>query len=79
MRAAGTVPELRTSLKILKQSIGVEKATRKYIYALFSYGYGQQACKIADMRLPRKLWLDVLAPHRNSHTVQSRLVVVNHR
>ena len=55
----GTVPELRTILKNLRQAIGVEQATRKYIYTLFPYGYGQQACKIAGMRLPRKLWLDV--------------------
>ena len=55
----GTVPELRTILKHLKQTIGAEKATRKYVYTLFPYGYGQQACKIAGMRLPRKLWLDV--------------------
>ena len=55
----GTVPELRTILKSLRQTIGAEKATRKYIYTLFPYGYGQQACKIAGMRLPRKLWLDV--------------------
>lgn len=55
----GTVPELRTILKYLRQTIGAEKATRKYVYTLFPYGYGQQACKIAGMRLPRKLWLDV--------------------
>ena len=56
---SGIVPELRTILKSLKQTIGPEKATRKYIYTLFPYGYGQQACRIAGMRLPRKLWLDV--------------------
>ena len=56
---AGTVPELRTILKHLKQSSSAENATRKYIYTLFPFGYGQQACKIAGMRLPRKLWLDV--------------------
>ncbi len=55
----GTVPELRTILKNLRQTIGADKATRKYVYTLFPYGYGQQACKIAGMRLPRKLWLDV--------------------
>jgi tRNA 2-thiouridine synthesizing protein E len=36
-----------------------EKATRKYVYQLFPYGYGQQACKIAGMRKPLKLMLDV--------------------
>lgn len=56
---SGIVPELRTILKNLKQSVGADKATRKYVYTLFPYGYGQQACKIAGMRLPRKLWLDV--------------------
>lgn len=54
-----TVPELRTIMKKLKQTSDEDKATRKYIYHLFPYGYGQQACKIAGMRLPRKLWLDV--------------------
>ena len=55
----GTVPELRTILKKLKPGDGNEKATRKYIYTLFPYGYGQQACKIAGMRKPLKLWLDL--------------------
>ena len=54
-----TVPELRTIMKNLKNTLGEDKATRKFIYQLFPYGYGQQACKIAGMRLPRKLWLDV--------------------
>jgi len=35
------------------------KIDRKYIYNLFPYGYGQQACKIAGMREPKKLWLDL--------------------
>ncbi len=56
---SGIVPELRTILKKLKESADPNTATRKYIYTLFPYGYGQQACKIAGMRLPRKLWLDV--------------------
>lgn len=55
----GTVPELRTILKKLKENIGKGNATRKYIYTLFPYGYGQQACKIAGMRKPLKLWLDL--------------------
>lgn len=53
------VPELRTLLKYLKEKYGQEKATRKYVYSLFPYGYGQQPCKIAGMRKPRKLMLDV--------------------
>ena len=53
------VPELRTILKRLRDKIGKENATRKYIYTLFPFGYGQQACKIAGMRKPLKLWLDL--------------------
>jgi TusE/DsrC/DsvC family sulfur relay protein len=53
------VPEARTLLKKLRERHGVETATRKYIYELFPYGYGQQACKIAGMRKPLKLMLDV--------------------
>ncbi len=56
---SGVVPELRTILKQLKLTIGKEQATRKYIYNLFPYGYGQQGCKIAGMRKPLKLWLDL--------------------
>ena len=55
----GSVPELRKILKQLKAQLGPEKATRKYVYALFPYGYGQQGCKIAGMRQPKKLWLDL--------------------
>lgn len=54
-----SVPEARTLLKFLKAQWGPEKATRRYLYRLFPYGYGQQACKIAGMRKPRKLMLDV--------------------
>ena len=53
------VPELRTFLLFLRKKYGKERATRKYVYRLFPYGYGQQACKIAGMRKPRKLMLDV--------------------
>ena len=55
----GIVPELRTILKKLRETIGKDSATRKYIYTLFPFGYGQQACKIAGMRKPLKLWLDL--------------------
>lgn len=54
-----SVPEARTLLKALGKKHGQTKATRKYLYGLFPYGYGQQACKIAGMRKPRKLMLDV--------------------
>jgi len=54
-----SVPEARHVLKYLQEQLGRDKATRKYLYSLFPYGYGQQACKIAGMRKPRKLMLDV--------------------
>lgn len=54
-----SVPEFRKALKTLKETLGLEKATRKYVYSLFPYGYGQQACKIAGMRKPLKLMLDL--------------------
>ena len=53
------VPELRHILKSMKLQMGKEKATRKFVYALFPYGYGQQGCLIAGMRQPKKLWLDL--------------------
>lgn len=54
-----SVPEARTILKGLKQRYGKEKATRKYLYQLFPHGYAQQACKVAGMRIPLKLMLDL--------------------
>ena len=54
-----SVPEARHALKDLRQKLGKDKATRKYLYSLFPYGYGQQACKIAGMRKPLKLMLDI--------------------
>ncbi len=54
-----SVPEARHALKDLRRKLGKEKATRKYLYSLFPYGYGQQACKIAGMRKPLKLMLDI--------------------
>lgn len=53
------VPEHRVLLRELRKRHGKDKATRKYIYAMFPYGYGQQACKIAGMRVPLKLLLDL--------------------
>lgn len=54
-----SVPELRKLLSYLKTTLGKDLATRKFVYNLFPYGYGQQACKIAGMRKPLKLMLDV--------------------
>lgn len=53
------IPEARRLLQALRKKHGKEKATRKYIYNMFPYGYGQQACKIAGMRVPLKLLLDL--------------------
>ncbi len=55
------VPEARAVLKHLKERANGEedKASRRYLYSLFPFGYGQQACKIAGMRKPLKLMLDV--------------------
>lgn len=56
-----SVPETRKALKWMKtaEEFGEEKATRKGLYGLFPYGFGQQACKIAGMRKPLKLMLDI--------------------
>ena len=53
------IPEHRKLLQALRKKHGKEKATRKYVYNMFPYGYGQQACKIAGMRVPLKLLLDL--------------------
>jgi tRNA 2-thiouridine synthesizing protein E len=53
------VPEARVLLKHMAATMGPDKASRRYLYRLFPMGYGQQACKIAGMRKPRKLMLDV--------------------
>lgn len=53
------VPEARVVLRHLKDEWGAERATRRYLYRLFPRGYGQQACKLAGMRKPLKLMLDV--------------------
>ena len=54
-----TVPEARHALKDLAEKLGKDTVNRKFLYRLFPYGYGQQACKIAGMRKPLKLMLDV--------------------
>ena len=53
------IPELRHALKFLGEKLGKDIVNRKFIYKLFPYGYGQQACKIAGMRKPLKLILDL--------------------
>jgi tRNA 2-thiouridine synthesizing protein E len=54
-----SVPEHRVLLQELRKRHGKEEATRKYVYNMFPYGYGQQACKNAGMRVPLKLLLDL--------------------
>ncbi len=54
-----SVPEARKMLKHMLSIWGKDKATRRYLYQLFPRGYGQQACKIAGMRKPLKLMLDI--------------------
>ena len=54
-----SVSEARRVLKALGEQLGKDKATRKFLDSLFPYGYGQQACKIAGMRKPLKLMLDL--------------------
>lgn len=54
-----SVPEARKVLRFMKEQWGAEKATRKYLYKLFPRGYAQQACKVAGMRKPLKLMLDL--------------------
>lgn len=53
------VPEARWLLKAMKQRLGEEKGTRRYLHHLFPHGYGPELCKVAGMTMPRKLMLDV--------------------
>ncbi len=53
------VPEARTLLAYLSERPGDKRAANRRLYDLFPRGYGQQACKIAGMRKPLKLMLDV--------------------
>jgi len=53
------IPEHRRLLQAIRKKHGKEKASRKYVYQMFPYGYGKQACKIAGMRVPLKLLLDL--------------------
>ncbi len=53
------VPEARWLLKGMKEKLGEDKGTRKYLHRLFPHGYGPELCKIAGMTMPRKVMLDV--------------------
>ena len=43
----------------LAEADGDKRAAKQALYELFPHGYGQQACRIAGMRKPLKLMLDV--------------------
>lgn len=53
------VPEARWLLKAMKEALGEDKGTRRYLHRLFPHGYGPELCKIAGMTMPRKVMLDV--------------------
>lgn len=54
-----SVPEARQVIQHLAGAGGDKRAAKQLLYALFPHGYGQQACRIAGMRKPLKLMLDV--------------------
>jgi tRNA 2-thiouridine synthesizing protein E len=53
------VSEARWLLKAMKESLGAELGTRRYLHRLFSHGYGPERCKIVGMTMPSKVMLDV--------------------
>jgi tRNA 2-thiouridine synthesizing protein E len=53
-----SIPEPRSLLEGMAGVLGPERATHGYLHRLFPCGYGSQACKIAGMRMPRKVMLD---------------------
>lgn len=54
-----SVPEARRVIQHLAAAEGDKRAAKQALYDLFPHGYGQQACRIAGMRKPLKLMLDV--------------------
>ena len=54
-----SVPEARRVIQHLAEPGGDKRAAKQALYELFPHGYGQQACRIAGMRKPLKLMLDV--------------------
>ena len=54
-----SVPEARRVIQHLAEQEGDKRVAKQMLYDLFPHGYGQQACRIAGMRKPLKLMLDV--------------------
>ena len=54
-----SVPEARRVIQHLAEQGGDKRSAKQALYALFPHGYGQQACRIAGMRKPLKLMLDI--------------------
>lgn len=54
-----SVPEARRVIQHLAANHDDKRAAKRALYELFPLGYGQQACRIAGMRKPLKLMLDV--------------------
>jgi len=54
-----SVPEARRVIQHLAEGGRDKRAAKQALYDLFTHGYGQQACRIAGMRKPLKLMLDV--------------------
>ncbi|MBM3558006.1 MAG: TusE/DsrC/DsvC family sulfur relay protein [Alphaproteobacteria bacterium] len=45
-------PAIRVLVKAVKEKMGAEKGSNKYLYELFPYGPAKQACKIAGLPKP---------------------------
>lgn len=45
--------DARFVIKYLAEEVGYGKQARQRLYELFPYGYLQQVCKIAGLRMPR--------------------------
>jgi len=45
-------PAVRVLTKAVGKKLGAEKGTSEYLYSLFPYGPGKQACKIAGLAKP---------------------------
>ena len=45
-------PAVRVLTKAIGKKLGADKGTSEYLYGLFPYGPGKQACKIAGLPKP---------------------------